>query len=60
MNGVKKWISNGKFADYFVTAVRTGDSGIFGISLLLIERVKYFNSTIKFVTIFIIFFFALS
>jgi len=26
------------FADYFVTAVRTGDEGLFGISLLLIER----------------------
>jgi len=26
------------FCDYFVTAVRTGDSGIFGVSMLLIER----------------------
>eukprot|EP00301_Raphidiophrys_heterophryoidea_P011592 c17733_g1_i1.p1 GENE.c17733_g1_i1~~c17733_g1_i1.p1 ORF type:complete len:531 (+),score=158.27 c17733_g1_i1:43-1593(+) len=38
VNGVKKWITNGTFADYFVTAVRTGGSGIGGISLLLIER----------------------
>ena len=38
VNGTKKWITNGTFADYFVTAVRTGDEGIFGISMLLIER----------------------
>jgi hypothetical protein len=38
VNGTKKWITNGTFADYFVTAVRTGDPGIFGISMLLIER----------------------
>ena len=38
MNGTKKWITNGTFCDYFVTAVRTGDKGIFGISMLVIER----------------------
>jgi alkylation response protein AidB-like acyl-CoA dehydrogenase len=40
VNGVKKWITNGVFADYFVTAVRTGspNSGIDGLSLLLVER----------------------
>mmetsp|Transcript_29302 Transcript_29302/g.95496 ORF Transcript_29302/g.95496 Transcript_29302/m.95496 type:complete len:523 (-) Transcript_29302:1361-2929(-) len=38
VNGVKKWITNGSFADYFVTAVRTGGPGMGGISLLLIER----------------------
>ena len=38
VNGTKKWITNGMFCDYFVTAVRTGDEGIFGISMLLIER----------------------
>mmetsp|Transcript_43529 Transcript_43529/g.109857 ORF Transcript_43529/g.109857 Transcript_43529/m.109857 type:complete len:528 (-) Transcript_43529:14-1597(-) len=38
VNGAKKWITNGTFADYFVTAVRTGGEGMFGISLLLIER----------------------
>jgi alkylation response protein AidB-like acyl-CoA dehydrogenase len=38
VNGTKKWITNGTFADYFVTAVRTGDPGILGISMLLIER----------------------
>lgn len=38
VNGVKKWITNGTFAHYFATAVRTGGEGIGGISLLLIER----------------------
>jgi len=38
VNGEKKWITNGTFADYFTTAVRTGDEGPFGVSLLLIER----------------------
>ena len=38
VNGQKKWITNGSFSDYFVTAVRTGKSGAGGISLMLIER----------------------
>jgi len=40
VNGEKKWITNGVFADFFTTAVRTGDeeSGMFGLSMLLIER----------------------
>mmetsp|Transcript_36297 Transcript_36297/g.67509 ORF Transcript_36297/g.67509 Transcript_36297/m.67509 type:complete len:515 (-) Transcript_36297:196-1740(-) len=38
VNGVKKWITEGAYADYFVTAVRTGGPGAKGISLLLIER----------------------
>jgi len=40
VNGTKKWITNGTFCDYFVTAVRTGkkEDGAKGISLLLIER----------------------
>ena len=38
VNGTKKWITNGMFCDYFVTAVRTGVKGIPGISMLLIER----------------------
>ena len=37
VNGVKKWITNGTFCDYFSTAVKTGD-GPGGISMLLIER----------------------
>lgn len=38
VNGVKKWITEGAYSDYFVTAVRTGGPGGKGISLLLIER----------------------
>lgn len=38
VNGVKKWITEGAFSDYFVTAVRTGGNGSGGISMLLIER----------------------
>ncbi|KAJ3417081.1 hypothetical protein HDV05_006940 [Chytridiales sp. JEL 0842] len=38
VNGEKKWITNGVWADYFVTACRTGKPGMGGISLLLIER----------------------
>jgi len=37
VNGIKKWITNGMFADYFVTAVRTG-KGRGGISMLFISR----------------------
>jgi len=38
VNGAKKWITNGVFADYFTTAVRTGGPGMKGVSLLLIEK----------------------
>ncbi|KOS17963.1 Acyl-CoA dehydrogenase [Escovopsis weberi] len=38
VNGEKKWITNGVWADYFTTAVRTGGPGMNGVSLLLIER----------------------
>lgn len=40
VNGTKKWITNGTFSDYFVTAVRTGplSAGARGVSLLFIER----------------------
>ncbi|XP_049848723.1 uncharacterized protein LOC126316672 [Schistocerca gregaria] len=38
VNGEKKWITNGVFADYFTVAVRTGGKGMGGISLLLIEK----------------------
>jgi len=37
VNGIKKWITNGTFADYFVTAVRTGE-GKKGLSMLFISR----------------------
>jgi len=39
VNGSKKWITGGLWADYFTMAVRTGDKpGMGGISLLLIDR----------------------
>ena len=38
VNGIKKWITNGVFADYFTVAARTGGPGMNGISLILIER----------------------
>lgn len=38
VNGIKKWITEGMYADYFVTPVRTGGAGGRGLSLLLIER----------------------
>jgi alkylation response protein AidB-like acyl-CoA dehydrogenase len=38
VNGEKKWITNGTFADYFTVAVRTGEPGFNGISFLLLER----------------------
>lgn len=37
VNGIKKWITNGMFADYFTTAVRTGE-GKNGFSMLFISR----------------------
>lgn len=38
VNGMKKWITGGMMADYFTCAVRTGDEGMGGISLLLLDR----------------------
>ena len=40
INGMKKWISNGIKADFYVTAVRTGINikGINGISLVIIPK----------------------
>lgn len=38
IKGVKKWITNGEFADFFVTAVRTGGKGMKGISMIVVER----------------------
>jgi len=37
VNGSKKWITNGTFADYFTTAVKTGKKG--ELTFMLIERV---------------------
>jgi alkylation response protein AidB-like acyl-CoA dehydrogenase len=36
VNGAKKWITNGMFADYCTAAVRTGGEGRNGISALII------------------------
>lgn len=36
VNGAKKWITNGIFADYCTAAVRTGGEGIAGVSALVI------------------------
>lgn len=38
VNGTKTFITSGMRADYVTVAVRTGDEGLAGISLLLIER----------------------
>lgn len=38
LNGEKKWITNGVFADYFTVAARTGGPGMGGVSLLLVEK----------------------
>ncbi|BGP24446.1 hypothetical protein JCM10295v2_003359 [Rhodotorula toruloides] len=40
VNGEKKWITNGVYADYFVTAVRTGGKGMGGLSLMVVERTE--------------------
>ena len=37
VNGEKKWITNGMFADFFTVAVRTGGEGGKGLSFLLLE-----------------------
>jgi len=38
VSGTKKWITGGMYADWFVTAVRTGGAGAGGISMMLIPR----------------------
>ncbi|KAM0787764.1 hypothetical protein ACM66B_003821 [Microbotryomycetes sp. NB124-2] len=45
VNGNKKWITNAIWADYFVTAVRTGGKGMGGISLLVIPRTEGVRTT---------------
>lgn len=54
VNGAKKWITNGIWADYCTAAVRTGGPGRSGISLLVIPlkaagvtRRKMFNSGVN-------------
>lgn len=40
LNGAKKWITGGLFADFFTVAARTGEegSGMGGVELLLVEK----------------------
>lgn len=38
LNGEKKWITNGIYADFFTVACRTGGPGMSGVSLLLVEK----------------------
>jgi len=38
VNGQKKWITGGMWSDWFTTAVKTGASGMQGLSLLLLHR----------------------
>ena len=38
VNGTKTYITSGVRADFVVTAVRTGDAGAHGISLLVVEK----------------------
>ncbi|KAG0167792.1 hypothetical protein DFQ28_002891 [Apophysomyces sp. BC1034] len=38
LNGEKKWITQGAYADYYTVACRTGSNGMSGVSLLLVER----------------------
>ncbi|KAJ5980836.1 hypothetical protein N7481_008134 [Penicillium waksmanii] len=54
VNGAKKWITNGLWADYCTAAVRTGGAGRSGISLLVIPlaapgvtRRRMFNSGVN-------------
>lgn len=54
VNGAKKWITNGIWADYCTAAVRTGGPGRTGISLLVIPlaaegvtRRRMFNSGVN-------------
>jgi len=38
VKGTKKWITSGMYADWFVTALRTGGNGAKGISMMLVPR----------------------
>jgi len=46
VNGTKKWITGGMYADWFVTAVRTGGTGAKGISMLLVPRSEQVETTV--------------
>ena len=38
LNGEKKWITLGIWADYFIVAARTGEAGHKGLSIFLVEK----------------------
>ena len=47
VNGHKKWITNGIWSDYATMAVRTGNSGPGGLSLLLVPLKNYPGVTMR-------------
>jgi len=47
VNGQKKWITNGIWADYCTCAVRTGGSGAPGISALIVPLKNYPGVTLR-------------
>jgi len=46
VNGTKKWITGGMYADWFVTAVRTGGKSAGGISMMLVPRGDQLQTTV--------------
>ena len=48
VNGVKKWITNGIWADYFTVAVRTGGPGSSGISIFWLKRPSQVLASVRF------------
>ncbi|RPA97617.1 acyl-CoA dehydrogenase NM domain-like protein [Choiromyces venosus 120613-1] len=51
VNGSKKWITNGIWADYATTAVRTGGPGPAGLSLLLVPLKNNPSVTLRKLTV---------
>jgi len=46
VKGTKKWITSGMYANWFVTAARTGGKGAGGVSMLLVPRSENVKTTI--------------
>jgi alkylation response protein AidB-like acyl-CoA dehydrogenase/predicted heme/steroid binding protein len=46
VKGTKKWITSGMYADWFVTAVRTGGNGAGGVSMMLVPRTEQVKTTL--------------
>jgi len=46
VKGTKKWITSGMYADWFVSAVRTGGSGAGGVSMMLVPRTEQVKTTL--------------